>query len=118
MITSINTVFYQGVQEACTCVVTLAPPIPQPPNATVVWLVGGIAITDGGRVIVTTSDDGMTFNSTLTVSPLDTTDSGLYTCNGTIVPDGSFGDDIAPYVRGSEVSTTVNVSVNGQYMLL
>ena len=115
---SINTVFYQGVQEACTCVVTLAPPIPPSPNVTVVWLVGGMVITDGDRVAVTTGDDGVTFNSTLTVSPLDTTDSGLYTCNGTIVPDGSFSDDIAPYVMGSEVSTTVNVSVNGQYIML
>ena len=79
---------------------------------------GGIAITDGGRVAVTTSDDGVTFNSTLTVSPLDTTDSGLYTCNGTIVPDGSFSDDIAPYVMDSEVSTTVNVSINSQYNML
>ena len=79
---------------------------------------GGIAITDGGRVAVTSSNDGVTFNSTLTVSPLDTIDSGLYTCNGTIVPDGSFSDDMAPYVRGSEASTTVNVSVNGQYIML
>ena len=116
MITSINTVFYQGVQEACTCIVTLTPPIPPSPNVTVVWLVGGIAITDGGRVAVTISDDGVTFNSTLTVSPLDTIDSGLYTCNGTIVPDGSFSNDIAPYVTGNEASTIVNVSVNGQYM--
>ena len=79
---------------------------------------GGIAITDGGRVALTTSDDGVTFNSTLTVSPLDTIDSGLYTCNGTILPDGSFSNDIASYVRNSEVSTTVNVSVNGQYIML
>ena len=118
LITSVNAVFYQGVKKACTCIVTLTPPIPPSPNVTVVWLLGDIVITDGGRVAVTSSDDGVTFNSTITVSPLNTTDSGLYTCNGTIVPDGSFSDDIAPHVRGSEVSTTVNVSVNGQYILL
>ena len=112
-------VFYQGVQESCTCVVTLTPPTPPSPNVTVVWLYGDMLLSDinDPRLALTDSNDGVTYNSTVTISPLNTTDSRQYTCNGTIVPDGSFSDDIEPYVRGVQVSEDVNITVNGKYIM-
>ena len=61
--------------------------------------------------------NGNSYTSTITFSPLNSTDAGNYTCTGTISPIGSGCDaDIESYIIGSSSNGSYTLTVQGMYM--
>ena len=53
-------------------------------SPTATWTTGGVAITNGNGIIISTITDATSSISTLTFDPLRTLHDGLYTCNGVL----------------------------------
>ena len=51
------------------------------------------------------------FTSTITFSPVDTTDSAMYTCTASVAPTASDSDDVIPSEVGED---TVSIEVKGE----
>ena len=51
------------------------------------------------------------FTSTITFSPVDTTDSAMYTCTASVAPTASDSDDVIPSAVGED---TVTIEVKGE----
>ena len=60
--------------------------------------------------------NGKSYTSTITFSPLNSTDTGDYTCTGTISPIGSgFNVDVEPYIIGTNNNGSYTLIVQGMY---
>ena len=63
--------------------------------------------------------NGNSCTSTITFSPLNSTDAGDYTCTGTISPIGSgFDADIEPYINGTSNTGSYTLIVLGIYIYM
>ena len=74
--------FVRGTERSLTCNITLAS---YSPNVTVQWMKDGLVL-DVSSERVDQSElqaNGISYTSTITFSPLNTTDTGDYTCTGT-----------------------------------
>ena len=109
-----SNIFVRGTGRSLTCNVTLASYSPSSPNITVQWMKDGLLLdvsserVDQNELQV----NGNSYTSTITFSPLNSTDTGDYTCTGTISPIGSgFDVDVEPYIVGTnnDVSYTLTV---------
>ena len=108
-----------GTEWSLTCNITLASYSPSSPNVTVQWMKDGLMLdviserVDQSELQV----NGNNYTSTITFSPLNSTDTGDYTCTGTISPIGSeFDADIEPYVVGTSITGLYTLIVQGMYI--
>ena len=63
--------------------------------------------------------NGISYTSTITFSPLNNTDTGDYTCTGTISPVGSgFDVDIELYIIGSSNNGSYTLTIQGIYIYI
>ena len=86
-----SNIFVRGTQRSLTCNIALASYSPSSPNITVQWMKDGVVL-DVCSKRVNQSElqvNGNSYTSTITFSPLNNTDTGDYTCTGTISPIGS-----------------------------
>ena len=111
--------FVRGTEQSLTCNITLASYSPSSPNVTVQWMKDGLVL-DVSSERVDQSElqvNGSSYTSTITFSPLNNTDTGDYTCTGTISPIGSgFDADIEPYVIGTSNNGSYTLTVQGMYV--
>ena len=116
-----SNIFVRGTERSLTCNITLASYSPSSPNITVQWMKDGLVL-DVCSKRVNQSElqvNGNSYTSTITFSPLNTTDTGNYTCTGTISPVGSgFDVDIEPYVIGSSNTGSYTLTIQGMYMYI
>ena len=108
--------FIRGTERSLTCNVTLASYSPSSPNVTVRWIKDGLVL-DISSERVNQSELRNSYTSTITSSPLNTTDTGDYTCTGTTSPLGSgFDVDIEPYIIGTSNTGSYTLTVQGMYV--
>ncbi len=87
---------YTDEDVSLTCDITLDPAVGSEVAVTASWTGPGGPITDD----VSDMTDAAPYQSTLTLSSLTTSDSGLYTCTASVDPDVP-----TPLVVGSGVGT-------------
>ena len=92
-----------------TCNVTLNPPLPMDINVTLDWRKDGVPFDNSTDRVIESSvqQNGNTFSSTITFSPLNTTDEGNYECIGIVNPETS-DDNIIGSSNNGSLSLTVN----------
>ena len=114
-----SNIFVRGTERSLTCNITLASYSPSSPNITVRWMKDGVVL-DVCSKRVNQSElqvNGNSYTSTIMFSPLNSTDTGEYTCTGTISLIGSgFDADIEPYVIGTNNNGSYTLTVQGIYM--
>ena len=114
--------FVRGTERSLTCNITLTSYSPSSPNIIVQWIKDGLVL-DVSSERVNQSEleqvNGISCTSTITFSPLNCTDTGDYTCTGTISPIGSgFDADIEPYIIGSSNTGSYTLTVQGKYICM
>ena len=123
---------YQGTELVITCTATVDSAVDTEFNVTIEWsrmlhdnnssgsgqddledstfsgsgeeLMNRLTISD-------TNGSGLEYTSTVTISPVDTTDSATYTCTASITPATPDTDYI---MTSMDNSTTVNITVKGK----
>ena len=112
-------IFIRGTEQSLTCNVTLAFYSPSSPNITVQWMKDGFVL-DVSSERVDQSElqvNGNSYISTITFSSLNSTDTGDYTCTGTISPIGSgFDLHVEPYIIGTSITGLYSLTVQGMHM--
>ena len=114
-----SNIFVRGTEQSLTCNITLASYSPSSPNMTVQWMKDGLVL-DVCSKRVNHSElqvNGNSYTSTITFSPLNNTDTGDYTCIGTISPIGSgFDFDVEPYIIGTSITGLYSLTVQGMHI--
>ena len=108
---SLNTTgtVYQGTELVITCTVTKDSAVDTEYDINMTWRSDPADVRNGTYVNISdTSDMGLTYASTVTIRPVNTTDSANYTCTATVITTDS--DNI---VSSTESSSTLNIEVNG-----
>ena len=101
--------FYEGTSQTLTCTATLHLPV----NSDIVVSIHWTSATNSDRVTISSlSSQRSPFISTLTLSPLVMSDTGLYSCEATVhSPSQNTTDDITQH------SQELNLVVIGTYSL-
>ncbi len=89
---SSNGSYLTGDNLNLTCTAAVSPSVDTPVNVTVVWTgPNGTISGDNGRIVTADQTDSEPALSLLTISPLQSSDSGTYTCTASLSPnDPSF----------------------------
>ena len=98
---------YQGTVVDILCTVSVDSAVDTEFDINITWSSDPPDHMNGQYVTVT--DTKLT--STITFSPVDTTDSAMYTCTASVSPTASDSDDVIP---SEENSHTVDISVNSK----
>ena len=92
---SIHSSVYQGTELIIKCTVTVHSAVDTGFDVIVVWKSSPPQTMNGLYVTITnTSGSGDTFTSTVTISPVNTTDTASYTCTARVNPTAIDGDFI------------------------
>ena len=113
-----SNIFVRGTERSLTCNVTLASYSPSSPNITVQWMKDGLVLYVSSEQVDQSElqVNGNSYTSTIAFSPLNSTDTGDYTCTGTISPIGSgFDVDVEPYIIGTNNDVSYTLTVQGMY---
>ena len=115
---------YQGTELIITCTVTVDSAVNTMIDVNIIiWSSlqdmgsgsGSSDIMDGQYITISdTTISDMEYISTVTIRPVDTTDSASYTCTASI----SSLDDSDNIISSNETSDTVNVTVKGMSFLI
>ena len=104
-----NDTVYQGTKLVITCTVTKDSAVDTDYDINMTWRSDPADVRNGAYVNISdTSDMGLLYASTVTIRPVNTTDSANYTCTATVITTDS--DNI---VSSTESSSTLNIKVNG-----
>ena len=103
---------YQGTQLVITCTVTVDSAVDTGFDVNLTWSSNRSEIMTGPYVTTTdTSDSGHNFTSTVTISPVDTTDSANYTCTASVAATATGSDLI---ISSMKSSNTMIIQVKGE----
>ena len=102
--------FTRGTERYITCTITLTPPSPMSTNVTLEWRQDGVTFDNSSDRVIegAVQQYGNTHSSTITFSPLNTTDTGTYECVGTI--SNKVEDD---YIINSTNTGSLSLTVEG-----
>ena len=103
-------IFVRGTEQSLTCIITLASYSPSSPNITVQWMKDGLVL-DVSSERVDQSELQDSYTSLITFSPLNSIDTGDYTCTGTINPVGAVA--VEPYIIGTSSIESYKLTVQG-----
>ena len=101
---------YQGTELVITCNVTVNSAVDTEFNVTIEWSSDPAEVMNGSYLTISgTSGSGHEYNSTVTISPVNTTDSATYTCTTSITtPD-------TDYIIPSDVANdSEDITVEGE----
>ena len=77
-------------------------------SPTAAWTTGGVAVSNGNGITLSTINDDISYNSTLIFDPLRTSHDGRYSCNGILV---------SPALETLLIHSTVEIlQVQSKYM--
>ena len=103
---------YQGTELVITCIVTVDSAVDTGFDVIITWNSEPSEAMDGPYVTITgTSGSGHEYSGTVTISPVNTTDSATYTCTASVTTTES--DSIT---SSTESSDTVDITVEGKKM--
>ena len=114
-----SNIFVRGTEQSLTCNITPASYSPSSPNITVQWMKDGLVLDVSSEQVDQSEIQvyGNSYTSTITLSPLNNTDTGDYTCTGTISSVGSgFDVDVEPYIIGTNDTVSYTLTVQGMYI--
>ena len=98
---------YQGTVLDILCTVSVDSAVDTEVDINITWSSDPTDPMNGQYVTITDTK----FTSTITFSPVDTTDSAMYTCTASVAPTASDSDDVIP---SGENSHTVDISVESK----
>ena len=106
--------FYRGTQLDIICSISVHASVNTLFDVNITWTRNSEnAMSDPNITISQANTSRLEFNSTLTISPLDTSDSAFYTCTASVFPTDGEG------VLASNMATaSVNVSVEGKSVFI
>ncbi len=82
------------------------------------WMRDGMAFDNSTNgVIANVVENGNTYSSTITFSPINTTDSGSYECTGTVDTD-IMNDNIFSTINNGQLSVAVQGNEKENYFLI
>ena len=99
---------YQGTVLDILCTVSVDSAVDTEVDINITWSSDPPGQMNGQYVSITNTTK---FTNTITFSPVDTTDSAMYTCTASVAPTASDSDDVIP---SGENSHTVNISVESK----
>ena len=107
-----NDTVFQGTELVITCTVTVDSAVDTGFDVIMTWNSAPLEAMNGSYVTITdTSGSGHEYSSTVTISPVDTTDSATYTCTASVTPTTTESDFIIPSMESSD---TVEITVEGE----
>ena len=100
---------YQGTELVITCTVTLDSAVDTRINVYMMWSSKPAKIMNGQYITISdTSSSGLEYTSTVTIRPVNTTDSGSYTCTVSVSSTSPHTDNITSSMKKKD---TVDVTV-------
>ena len=115
---SLNTddTVYQGTELVITCTVTVDSAVDTGFDVIMTWNSVPQATMNGPYVTITdTSGSGHEYSSTVTITPVNTTDSAYYTCTASVTVTVTESDFIVSSMGGND---TVTITVQGKKCLI
>ena len=105
---------YQGTELVITCTATVDSAVNTGFDVTITWSGEPAEVMDGTYVTISgTSGSGHLYTSTVTISPVNTTDNLTFTCTASVI---STEDE---YIISSTNNTaTMNIEVAGEYVVM
>ena len=104
-----NDTVYQGTELVITCTVTVDSAVDTEYDVNMIWS-SDTAESDGPYINISNiTGSGQEYTSTVTISPVNTTDSATYTCTASITTTDS--DTIISSMKNS---STVDTTVEGR----
>ena len=101
---------YQGTELVITCTATVDSAVNTGFDVIITWSSEPEQAMNGGYVnIGATSGSGHVYTTTVTISPVNTTDSAIYTCTAGIISTAS-DDNI---ISSTNNTATVDIAVEG-----
>ena len=101
---------YQGTELVITCNVTVDSAVDTEFNVSIEWSSYPAEVMDGSYLTISdTSGSDHEYTSTVTISPVNTTDSDIYTCTTSITTTDT--DYIIP---SNEASDSEDITVKGE----
>ena len=86
---------YQGTELVITCTATVDNAVNTRINVNMMWSSKPAKIMNGQYITINdTSSSGLEYTSTVTIRPVNTTDSGSYTCTVSVSPTIPHTDNI------------------------
>ena len=102
---------YQGTELVITCTATVDSAVNTEFGVIITWSSEPAQVMNGTYVTISgTSGSGHVYNSTVTISPVNTTDSANYTCTASVIPTEG-GDGI---ISSTNSSDTMDITVAGE----
>ena len=101
---------YQGTELVITCTAIVNSAVDIEFDVTIEWSSDPAEIMDGSYLTISgTSGSGHEYTRTVTISPVDTTDSATYTCTASITtPDTDY------IIPSDEASDSEDITVEGE----
>ena len=102
--------FYRGTQLDIICSISVDASVNTLFDVNITWTRDSeSAMSDPNITISRTNTSRLEFKSTLTISPLNTSDSAVYNCTAAVLPTGGEG-----VLASNDTTASVNVSVEGK----
>ncbi len=112
-IPGLDQAIYTGTTLQMTCSIVLSESVDTTVEVGIVWRKGGETVSTGGHSSVsdTMSVDETSYESTLTISPVDsTTDNGHYSCAVTVRPTPT-----STFIVMATAEDTMTITVAGEF---
>ena len=91
---------YQGTELIITCTATVDTAVNTRINVNMMWSSESAKIMSGQYITINdTSISGLEYTSTVTIRPVNTTDSGSYTCTVSVSPTSPHTDNITSSMK-------------------
>ena len=102
---------YQGTELTITCIATVDTAVNTRINVNMMWSSESANIMNGQYITINdTSSSGLEYTSTVTIRPVNTTDSGSYTSTVSVSPTSPHTDNII--TSSMKKKDTVDVTVS------
>ena len=103
---------YQGTELIITCIATVDSAVTTRISVNMMWSSESAEIMTRQYITISeTSSSGLEYTSTVTIRPVNTTDSGSYTCTVSVSPTNPPTDNITSSVTKEG---TIDITVKGQ----
>ena len=100
---------YQGTELVITCTAAVDTAVNTRINVNMMWSSEPANIMNGQYITISeTSSSGLEYTSTVTIRPVNTTDSGSYTCTVSVNPTIPHTDNITSSMKKKD---TVDITV-------
>ena len=102
---------YQGTQLVLTCTVSVNSAVNTEYNVNITWTKNSFQVFSGQYITISeTEGSGYEYSRTLTLSPVDISDTALYTCTAFLFPSIT-----GSVIASSETTDTIYIHVKSKF---